>query len=37
VLGITGDARAVTEADVARLENRILAAFGTRADQEELR
>ncbi|MEV6859464.1 Na+/H+ antiporter subunit E [Streptosporangium subroseum] len=37
VLGITGDARAVTEADVARLENRILVAFGTRADQEELR
>ncbi|MDP9841285.1 Na+/H+ antiporter subunit E [Streptosporangium lutulentum] len=37
VLGVTGDARAVTEADVARLESRVVAAFGTRADREELR
>ncbi|WP_406313459.1 Na+/H+ antiporter subunit E [Streptosporangium sp. NBC_01639] len=37
VLGITGDVPAVVQADVTRLESRILAAFGTRSDQEELR
>ncbi|MGJ6962977.1 Na+/H+ antiporter subunit E [Streptosporangium sp. G11] len=40
VLGVPGDAPTVsrvTREDVMRLENRIVAAFGTRADQEELR
>lgn len=40
VLGIPGDAQTVTRVareDVTRLESRIVAAFGTRADREELR
>ncbi len=40
VLGIRGDAQTVarvTREDVTRLESRIVAAFGTRADREELR
>ncbi|MEV4181622.1 Na+/H+ antiporter subunit E [Streptosporangium canum] len=37
VLGITGDVQEIVQDDVTRLESRIVAAFGTRADQEELR
>ncbi|MGV9771693.1 Na+/H+ antiporter subunit E [Streptosporangium sp. NPDC003464] len=37
VLGITGDVQATVQADVTRLEKGIVAAFGTGADQEELR
>ncbi|MER6828687.1 Na+/H+ antiporter subunit E [Streptosporangium sp. NPDC000563] len=40
VLGISGDletVRRITQDDVTRLEKRIVAAFGTRADQEEVR
>ncbi|WP_326641931.1 Na+/H+ antiporter subunit E [Streptosporangium sp. NBC_01755] len=40
VLGVPGDPATVgqvTQDDVTRLENRIVAAFGTRADQEEVR
>ncbi|WP_433240359.1 Na+/H+ antiporter subunit E [Streptosporangium sp. CA-135522] len=37
VLGLTGDVQALTQQDVTRLESRIVAAFGTHADQEELR
>ncbi|WP_436762156.1 Na+/H+ antiporter subunit E [Streptosporangium sp. V21-05] len=40
VLGIPGDAPTVTRVtreDVTRLESRVVAAFGTRADREELR
>lgn len=40
VLGVPGDPSTVsriTQEDVTRLEGRIVAAFGTRADQEEVR
>ncbi|GAA3429734.1 Na+/H+ antiporter subunit E [Streptosporangium sandarakinum] len=37
VLGLTGDVQGTTRADVAKLEARIVAAFGTTADREELR
>ncbi|MCK2219027.1 Na+/H+ antiporter subunit E [Actinomadura sp. ATCC 31491] len=36
VLGIPGDAAGKVRADVAALESRVVAAFGTRADREEL-
>jgi multicomponent Na+:H+ antiporter subunit E len=36
VLGLTGDAAGAVRADVAALESRIVAAFGTRRDREEL-
>ncbi|WP_336205286.1 Na+/H+ antiporter subunit E [Nonomuraea sp. LPB2021202275-12-8] len=37
VLGRTGDLPALAQQDVTRLESRIVSAFGTRADLEELR
>ncbi|MEU9830708.1 Na+/H+ antiporter subunit E [Streptosporangium sp. NPDC048047] len=37
VLGPTGDVQRMVRADVAKLEARIVAAFGTTADREELR
>jgi len=37
ILGRTGEVAAPTQAGVTRLESRIVAAFGTRADREELR
>ncbi|MER7369614.1 Na+/H+ antiporter subunit E [Nonomuraea wenchangensis] len=37
VLGIPGDATEKVRGDVTALESRVVAAFGTRADQEELR
>jgi multicomponent Na+:H+ antiporter subunit E len=36
VLGRRGDATEITRADVAELESRIVRAFGTRRDREEL-
>ncbi|TMR09253.1 Na+/H+ antiporter subunit E [Nonomuraea turkmeniaca] len=36
VLGLPGDAAEAVRADVAALESRIVAAFGTRQDREEL-
>ncbi|MFC5826376.1 Na+/H+ antiporter subunit E [Nonomuraea insulae] len=36
VLGLSGDVSEATRADVAGLESRIVAAFGTRRDREEL-
>ncbi|WP_237102858.1 Na+/H+ antiporter subunit E [Nonomuraea sp. MG754425] len=36
VLGLTGDVAATVRADVAGLERRIVRAFGTRRDREEL-
>ncbi|UBU17468.1 Na+/H+ antiporter subunit E [Nonomuraea gerenzanensis] len=36
VLGLTGDVTGTVRADVAELESRIVRAFGTRRDREEL-